>query len=635
MDAPQPNSELQQALQLIEELRSQNASLTQAVEQLGATNSLSQELQAQRCDYEALVHSTQTLMEDRDRLQQRVNELEAINQRLVDMLWGRRSEVRRPAPGQLQLDFPNDDPPLSEQEQAVIVAQEQANEAADLELLREDAERRRRRRAERRTHRAFPEHLERRKRIVDLDEHEKEGLTYIGDAITERLRFEKPSVYVERIVRRKYVAKKAPEQGVITAPTPLNIVEGSRYDFSVVAAILSQKFTFHCPTYREQDWFAQCGWHPSRSTINDLINTSVLVLVPLFWQMWSLLLDQEILMTDDTRVLLLSRNALNEDQQELLRKRRTSGTPPGVEPGNVQDPGSVTSFAWLYRGLDELAPYNVFHWSLSHEHAVVDAHLANFRGVLVGDGYSGYTQIAQRSDSRIVHASCNVHSRREFLLAEAMEPILSAQAKSLYRQLNDVEERGKHYDAQRRYELRQREAVPIWNRFERWLESEPVRRVLPESPIGKAVTYMRNQWEGLQRYLSDGRIPMDNNLTEQDLRPLTVGRANWKFLGHPQAAEGRLQLVSITSSAARHHLVVHDYLEDVLRKLADAAQHHPQDLEIGSEYLLDLLPDRWAATHPQSVRRERIKEKQRIDENKRARRARQRQRERERARAQA
>jgi len=127
---------------------------------------------------------------------------------------------------------------------------------------------------------------------------------------------------------------------------------------------------------------------------------------------------------------------------------------------------------------------------------------------------------------------------------------------------------------------------------------------------------------------------MMNNLTEQDLRPLTVGRANWKFLGHPQAAEGRLQLVSITSSAARHHLVVHDYLEDVLRKLADAAQHHPQDLEIGSEYLLDLLPDRWAATHPQSVRRERIKEKQRIDENKRARRARQRQRERERARAQ-
>ena len=135
---------------------------------------------------------------------------------------------------------------------------------------------------------------------------------------------------------------------------------------------------------------------------------------------------------------------------------------------------------------------------------------------------------------------------------------------------------------------------------------------------------MRNQWAGLRRYLSDSRIPIDNSASEQDVRPLTVGRSNWKFLGHPQAAAGRLQVVSIVSSAVRHHLMVHDYLEDVLRKLADAAQHHPAQLELGSEYLLDLLPDRWVAAHPQSVRHERIAEQQQIAENKRARRARQR-----------
>ena len=384
---------------------------------------------------------------------------------------------------------------------------------------------------------------------MDLDDEEKEGLTYIGDAISERLRFEKPHVYVERIVRRKYVAKEDPQRGVVTPPAPLNIVEGSRYDFSVISAILSQKYAFHCPTYRQQDWFAQCGWHPSRSTINELINVSVVVLAPLFWQMWSLLLGQLILMTDDTRLQLLCRNALSDDQQEVLRKRRTSGTPPGTEAGEVNDPGSVTSYAWLYRGLDSLAPYNVFRWSLSHEHAVVDAHLENFRGVLVGDGYSGYTQIEQRSEGRIVHASCNVHARREFVAAEAIEPILSAQALSLYRQIYDVEERGKRCDAQGLYELRQRNALPIWNRFERWLQSESVRRVLPASPLGKAVTYLRNQWSGLTRYLSDGRIPIDNSSDRTGSAPLTVGRANWKFLGHPQAAEGRLQLVSIASSA--------------------------------------------------------------------------------------
>jgi hypothetical protein len=82
--------------------------------------------------------------------------------------------------------------------------------------------------------------------------------------------------------------------------------------------------------------------------------------------------------------------------------------------------------------------------------------------------------------------------------------------------------------------------------------------------------------------------------------------------------------LSVVSSALRHHLVVHDYLEDVLTKLADAAQHHPRDLELGSAYLMDLLPDRWAAAHPKSVRHERVQEKQVVSEIKRARRARQR-----------
>ena len=208
--------------------------------------------------------------------------------------------------------------------------------------------------------------------------------------------------------------------------------------------------------------------------------------------------------------------------------------------------------------------------------------------------------------------------------AEASEPILCAQAQSLYRQLYDVEERGKMLSVQGRFELRQRDAVPIWKRFGQWLESEKVRHVLPQSDSGKAIGYLRNQWTALQRYLSDGRIPFDNNQSEQEIRPLTVGRNNWKFLGHPRAAAGRLQLISIASSAVRNHLVIHDYLEDVLRKLADAAQNHPDQLALGSEYLLDLLPDRWAAAHPQLIRHERIEEKKRVAENKRERRARQR-----------
>jgi hypothetical protein len=117
-------------------------------------------------------------------------------------------------------------------------------------------------------------------------------------------------------------------------------------------------------------------------------------------------------------------------------------------------------------------------------------------------------------------------------------------------------------------------------------------------------------------------VGMMNDHSEQTIRPLTVGRNNWLFLGHPRAAAGRLQMYSVVSSAHRHHLVIDDYLEDVLRSLADAQQNHPADLEPGSAYLLDLLPDRWALTHPKSIRRERIAEKEMVSDAKRLRRAR-------------
>jgi transposase len=612
MDDTQHTSQIEQLIKLNEELRERNASMEKAVDELR------QENEKRNHDYEALLISTQTLIESRDKLQQRVEELEAINARLIDMLWGRRSERRIDDPNQQQFDF-GETP--DEEQQEVIMAQLQADQALDEHLVKDEERRRRRRRAKERQTREFPENIERRERILDLTDEQKADLQRIGESIAERMRFEKPTVYIERIIRPKYVAKGQPERGVIAQTPPLSIVEGCKYDFSVIAAILSQKFAFHCPTYRQQDWFAQSGWSPSRSTINDLINTSVEVLNPLFGQMWQLLLQQPILLTDDTRIQLLTRGALSREQLESLQGRHQSGVPPGKHSLKPEDRGSVTSYAWLYTGLKDLAPYNIFHWSLTHQYAVVDAHLRTFEGIVVGDAFGGYAQIEGRSGGRMLHASCNAHARREFVKSEASEPILSAQAQSFYRQLYDVEERGKILDVQGIFELRQRDAVPIWNRFGKWLHGDQVQRVLPQSDFGKAIGYLRNQWTALQRYLSDGRIPIDNNQSEQEIRPLTIGRKNWLFLGHPEAAEGRLQLVSICSSAARHHLMVYDYLEDILKKLAHAAQNDPAQLALDSEYLLELLPDRWAATHPKLVRTDRIDENKRVSEKKRARRA--------------
>ncbi len=347
---------------------------------------------------------------------------------------------------------------------------------------------------------------------------------------------ESAKLYVEVMERHNYVVKGQPDSGIHSPPAPVSIVEGCKYDFSVVAAIVGIKFGFHNPMYRQQDWFAQSGWFPSRSTCNDLIQYAVDVSLPLYQQMWSLLLSCPILYGDDTRIRLLSRNALTPEQLAQLEQRKKSRGPSGKDPPlDSGPPGSLTSYAWYYGAVDAAAPYDIFHWSLTHQHSVIDTHLADYQGIFVGDADGANARLEFRSGGRIRHASCNTHARRRFVKAESHEPLLASQA------------------------------------------------------------------------------------SEQRIRPLAIGRNNWLFLGHPAAAPGRLQLFSLVSSAHRHHLVLQDYLEDVLSKLAEAQQRHPTALEPGCPYLLDLLPDRWAAAHPQSVRQERIAEQQRVSDAKRLR----------------
>ena len=117
-------------------------------------------------------------------------------------------------------------------------------------------------------------------------------------------------------------------------------------------------------------------------------------------------------------------------------------------------------------------------------------------------------------------------------------------------------------------------------------------------------------------YIALNTLPIDNNQSERVIRPLTIGRKNWMFLGSAESAPGRMKLFSIVSSAQRHCLSIQDYLEDAFLKLSQAAQNSPKDLEFGSALLMSLLPDRWAATHPQHVHHERLRERSLVAENK-------------------
>ena len=631
MDALHPTPSADDNQRLIAELRAQNAALREEHAALREEHTglhqtcetLRQQLTAAQsegalaqAELSTLTDAAQVLQEDRETLRNKVAELQAAVDRLTNMLWGRRSEKRINRDQLTLFDLQLTPEELSAEQQAIIAAEELLSEAAQKKLLEELLKRRkarRQKRSEERGREEFPAHLERRETVLDLDEEEKQDLVPLDIKVTERLRFERPRVYVEVIKRHIYVRRGEPDAGVFSPPAPLSILPGVKYDFSVIAAALSMKLHFHMPTYRQQNFFAQAGYFPSRSTWNDLFNYAVLAIEPLFAELWRLLLQQPVLLGDDTRVRLLTRGALDEEETEKVNGRSTAKSRDGPAPG------SVTSYVWLYTGLDGMAPYDVFHWSLTHEDRWIDSHLETFHGVFVGDAAGPNARLEQRSGGRIVHAACNSHARREFLAAEKNHPQEAAKALAFYKLLYEVETRSQLIDSLDLLQSRRREAVPIWTAFDQWMQSDAVQGVLPKSQLGKALTYMRNHELALKRYLYDARLPIDNNQSEQTIRPFVIGRRNWTFLGHPHAAPGRLKLFSIASSAHRHGLLVQDYFEDILKQLAYAGQHEPELLQPGSDYLQALLPDQWAQAHPASVSHERRQEREVVAENKRIR----------------
>jgi hypothetical protein len=148
----------------------------------------------------------------------------------------------------------------------------------------------------------------------------------------------------------------------VSAPTLPAIVEGCKYDFSIIAAMVSMKFGFHIPTYREQDYFGQCGWYPSPSTSNDLINYAVACIEPLFAQMSGCMMRQPIVLGDATTLTVLLRDELSADDQRSLENRKKNrhkelsaklnSNRGGAQRKPSSSDGSAKSFAWLYSVLD-------------------------------------------------------------------------------------------------------------------------------------------------------------------------------------------------------------------------------------------------------------------------------------------
>jgi transposase len=511
---------------------------------------------------------------------------------LMQRAFRHRSERYLEDPNQLKLDFGN--------------TPEAADAAAGLADAAEEsqtviAEHKRRKRVPRKPrNEQLPAHLPRYEveapvpdEVKHCAEHGERKL--IGYDRQETLEFEQAKLRVRVTLFPKYACEDEPGCGVAQPPREPGLVEGNRYGTSVAAEIVTGKCGYHLPIYREQDYFAGCGWTVGRSTLLNIFRASAELVHPLALYLRGEVLASGVIGTDETRVTLLLPAEIPEAKEGDAKSQRIYEV---FTAARAEGRKSVSGRMWAYRSLTE--PINVFDFTVSRHRDGPDEFLVagGFTGKLLADCYSGYQGIALRSDARIVRAACNAHARRKIFDAREQYPLLSSRFLAMYQELYDIEEQAKFLSVVEREELRDREARPVWQRMRELLDSEAASRVLPKEKFAEALGYLRNQWDALQVYLGDGRLPIDNNETEQLMKQVAIGRKNWLFLGSVAAGERMADLMTLVSSALRNDLEVWAYVKDVLDRLL-----------AGSTDYTSLRPDRWAASHPEHIRTYRADER--------------------------
>jgi transposase len=350
-----------------------------------------------------------------------------------------------------------------------------------------------------------------------------------------------------------------PDAVVIAAPKPAMPIAKGLPGPGLLAHLIVSKYTDHMPLHRLQRAYERQGLFLHRSTLCDWLGACADLLRPLYDLMVGAVLQSRVIHTDDTPVKL----------QELVTHRLS------------------TARLWAYLG-DAAHPYNVFDFTVNHKRDGPQRFLANYRGYLQADAFSGYDGLylpdPRTAQARIVEVACNAHARRKFYEARGSDALRSHQALAYYRQLYELERAAKDFSDAQRLQMRQDLAVPVLGQFRTWLEAQR-QAVLPKSPMGEAVGYALNNWAALIRYTEAGFLAIDNNISEREMKRIAIGRKNWLTVGSPRGGQTAAVLFSFTSTCQRLGVEPWAYLQDVLTRLPTTP----------AGQLGDLLPDHWQA----------------------------------------
>jgi transposase len=427
---------------------------------------------------------------------------------------------------------------------------------------RADPIERTRRVAKRRLNRgSLPAHLPRIETVVDIEDHAcpccRNALHRIGEDVSERLDIV-PAQFRVLVVRRPKYGCRACEEVVVQAPAPARLIEGGLPTDATVAQVLVSKYADHLPLYRQAQIYARQGINLDRSTLADWVGRAAFMLRPVYDRLLVELKSSSKLFADET-------------------------TAPVLDPGRGR---TKTGQLWAYArddrpwgGTDPPGVVYVYAPDRKAERPI--AHLADFKGVLQVDGYGGYRALAERGDVEL--AFCWSHVRRRFYeFAAAGSAPIATEALERIAKLYGIEAGIRGRSADERRTVRQEKSKPIINDLDSWLRAK-LELISQKTKLAEAIRYALSRWQGLTRFIDDGRIEIDSNVVERSIRPIALNRKNALFAGSDGGGEHWAIIASLIETCKLNAVDPQNYLADVITKIVNGHLNSRID---------DLLP--WA-----------------------------------------
>lgn len=383
----------------------------------------------------------------------------------------------------------------------------------------------------------LPSHLPRREEVI-IPENLPEGAIRIGEAVTELLDYVPGKLEVRRIVRPKFITESNDEKtNIVIARLPSLPIPRGNAASGLLAYILISKFVDHLPFYRQVQMFRRKDIHLAESTLNGWFAATCRLLEPLYENIKKQLLASDYIMADETPLPVLTKD----------------------KPGATHK-----GYQWVYYSPQQRLV--LFDYRKTRSREGPDDILKNYSGFLQTDAYEAYSNLQNKDNITLL--ACMAHARRYFDKAKGNDLKRAEHALGLFQKLYAIEREAKPLQTDETKTLRQEKSIPVLDEMHLWLKNE-VYNVTPKSPIGKAIAYTLKLWPRLIRYTQQGRFHIDNNLVENSIRPVALGRKNYLFAGSHDAAQNAAMIYSLLATCKINMVEPFRWLKNTLDTIPD------------------------------------------------------------------